>query len=321
LLLPFAAFAVPSQPGPGTFALGEMADITIPDGYNWVARDSAQAFLAEIKCQAQGDELGVLVHALVPPYNAVFQFEPIGFVKNPALPVNAAEALQVLMRGDDASDAQRERQGLSRQKILGWAKEPAYESRNGRLKWSLRLEETDAGGSLYPASLHARMFGREGVMKVTLACQPAALENVASDLDGLLNGFAFREGKRWEDAVEADKISAHDAASLVTGGPASAGKDADSGNEPSAAGSDAVFWEKVRFGLVAALIAVAPFLLVFLVAWARGSFRKKPQPTIVHVAAPAAQDGQASQKQAPRPPGNAPKPNGAFAGGPKNAPK
>ena len=65
---------------------------------------------------------------------------------------------------------------------------------------------------------NTRLLGRRGVMEVVLVVGPDQLEATLPLFKGLLKSFAFKEGERYAEYREGDKLAEYGLAALVTGG-------------------------------------------------------------------------------------------------------
>jgi len=123
------------QRGPTVGHLGNIADINIPQGYQFAGKQGAQTALQMTHNIPSGNELGVLVPS-DPNVNwfMIFEFEDTGHVKDDeqnSLDANAI--LTTIKNGTEASNEERQKHGWKPFHVVGWEKPPFYDPQTHNL--------------------------------------------------------------------------------------------------------------------------------------------------------------------------------------------
>ncbi len=204
------------QRAPGEGTIGSKAKIRIPEGYSFLDERNTRRFL-ELMGNPPRDN-----HYLIAPANldwfAVFSFDPVGYVKDDEK-IDAAALLDSLKKGDEPSNEERKRLGMSPIYTDGWHVPPHYDSGNKRLEWGMRLRDERGGVHVNYTS---RLLGRSGVMSAVLVSSPQTLNDDMKAFNGALAGYQFNAGEQYAEFKSGDKIAEYGLAALVVGGAAAA---------------------------------------------------------------------------------------------------
>ena len=229
LLLPFAAHAqrdadaimqelgkLAWQRGPAQGSIGATAKIRIPEGYAFLDEGNTRRFL-ELMGNPPRDK-----HFMLAPQNiswfAVFSFDAVGYVKDDEK-IEPEALLDSLKKGDERSNEERKRLGMTAIYTDGWHVPPHYDAESKRLEWSMRLRDEQGGTHVNYTS---RLLGRTGVMSAVLVSAPATLDRDVADYKSALRGFEFATGERYAEFKPGDRVAEYGLGALVLGGAAAA---------------------------------------------------------------------------------------------------
>jgi uncharacterized membrane-anchored protein len=204
--------AVRFTDGPASVTLGAEAQLELPVGWRFVAREDLAAYFAGSPRQAGAWDRG-LVLAGDPVFELRLQFEPLGRV--PLEPLPDVEALLAQAQGLAQETARRNRvaAGMGRE-LAFWRWEPFFESERKALRfggvWREGADET--------VSLQLRWLGRRGVLKLDwrgAEDDANAFIAVSEQLDEALR---FQPGHGWDDAQAGESAAKLDLSALVLDG-------------------------------------------------------------------------------------------------------
>jgi uncharacterized membrane-anchored protein len=220
-LLATAQEAGPSinwERGPTTSKIRDIAEIQVPQGYQFTAAQGTQMILRLMENPTAGNELGMLMPE---DENAqwfiVFEWEECGYVKDDEKDELDADAiLKSIREGNDRANEERTSQGWAAMEINGWEQLPAYNPQTNNLEWAIR--GSSEGSSII--NYNTRILGRSGVMSANLVVDPSEMGKVLPEFKKLLSGYAFQQGKKYADFRQGDKIAKYGLTALVTGGAA-----------------------------------------------------------------------------------------------------
>ena len=159
-------------------------------------------------------ELGVVAPA-GEDWFAVFEFDDVGYVKDDekdSLDANAL--LDSIKKGTEAGNQERLKRGWPTMTILGWETPPRYNEITHNLEWAIRAQSDGE-----PVVNHnTRLLGRGGVMEVTLVTNPATLAETLPKFKTMLEGFEFKQGRRYAEFRAGDRTAAYGLTGLIVGG-------------------------------------------------------------------------------------------------------
>lgn len=204
------------QPGPTVGKIGTLAQIDVPEGYQFTEAAGAQALL---ELYGNPPDPGILA-ALVPTsededWTLIFQFDNIGYVKDEDKDsLDAGAILENFQAGLSSMNAQRRAAGVEECSSIGWMEEPFYDSQTNNLTWALRLG-FDSGDTV---NYDIRLLGRRGVMEATLLADPETYGDSVPAVKQLLAGYSFVPGNTYAEWTTGDKVAAVGLTGLVAGG-------------------------------------------------------------------------------------------------------
>ena len=240
------------ESGPTVGKLGDVAQITIPEGYRFTGKEGALRVMEITQNPSSGKELGVLIpthresgHS----WFVVFEYEATGYIKDEEKDKLDADAiLKSLQDGTEESNKVRAQKGWKAYHVVGWAQSPFYDPSTHNLTWSIRGREVGASGENVNYSV--RLLGRRGTMSADLVLGPELVSTVVPEFEKLLTGFSFVQGQKYSEFRAGDKVAEYGLTALIAGGAAAAA---------IKSGLFAKFWKLIVLGFVALMGAIKRF--------------------------------------------------------------
>ena len=214
-----ARAGVKLKSGPATVQLGKVAELKLPEGYQFVGPDSLDRFYELTQNSRSGNEVGVLI---APAYMLFFDYDEIGYVKDEDKDkLDADKLMKSMSENQDAANEARKERGWDEMKLKGWATAPHYDAKTNNLKWAINLASSRDGFNRVFINESIRLLGRSGVMNVTLVSSTEGFKAAEVDADKLLAGnFGYVSGQKYSEFKAGDKVAAYGLSALVLGGGA-----------------------------------------------------------------------------------------------------
>lgn len=226
--------------GPGVAALGEHAEIRIPEDYQFTGPEGTKRLLEVMENPTSGRELGFLAPT-DGDWFVVFKFDEIGYVKDDEKDKLDADAiLKSIREGTERANEERRKRGWATVEVVGWEVSPRYDTETHNLEWGVRGRSEGGEGVNY----NTRLLGRSGVMEAGLVVDSGALTSTLPVFRHLLAGYSFKTGHRYAEYRQGDKIAKYGLTALVVGGAAAAAVKS---------GLLAKFWKLIVVGVLAAV--------------------------------------------------------------------
>ena len=204
---------LPWQAGPIEGRLGDIATVTVPEGYKFVDRPGAVKFMELTENPSDGSELGVLVSS-DGSWFVIFDFSPDGYVKDDDRDLDADALLSSIRKGTEHANKLRRERGWSTMEIVGWQQKPFYDPRSNNLTWAIQGKSEDG----LNVNHSTRLLGRRGVLNANLVLSPEDMGNALPAFNSLLTGVTFNTGQRYAEFRPGDKVAEYGLAGLVVGG-------------------------------------------------------------------------------------------------------
>ncbi len=204
--------------GPSEVDLGNNAKVKVPEGHLFAAGRDTRKFLEVLGNIPGTQEVGMILNP-EKQWFVIFEFDPVGYVSDEEKDeLDADDVLDSMRENNEAGNEVRKERGLDTLTIVGWATKPAYNPETNFLEWAIELEDdTTKGRSI---NHQTRLLGRRGIMKATLVCDPPQLAETLPEFRGLIGGFDFKEGERYAEYKDGDKIAEYGLTGLMVGGAA-----------------------------------------------------------------------------------------------------
>lgn len=202
------------QQGPSIGNLSGTAEVQIPASYLFAGANDTRVLMEAMQNPTSGKEMGFIAPAGL-DWFVVFEFDNVGYVRDDEKNSLDADAmLESIKRGTEASNKERQRRGWPIMTILGWEQKPHYDETTHNLEWAIRGESE---GHLV-INYNTRLLGRGGVMRVTLVTDPTTLSPTLPKFKNVLAGFDFKQGQKYAEFRQGDKVAKYGLTALVVGG-------------------------------------------------------------------------------------------------------
>ena len=199
--------------GPATAAIGKNAVLKVNEDVVFIDEANSRRFL-ELTGNLPSDGINIIYNTK-DRWWAAFSYEDTGHVKDDEK-IDADALLKNLREGDESSNAERKRRGMSELHTDGWYVPPHYDPATKRLEWGVKLR-SDNGVS---ANYTIRLLGRTGVTSATLVSSPEQLDANVQSFKATLPGFDYNAGEKYSEFKQGDRIAEYGLAALIAGGAA-----------------------------------------------------------------------------------------------------
>lgn len=212
------------QIGPTRGRIGDQAAVEVPESYRLLEERETVRLLEMMGNPTSGRELATLAPAGSLDWMVFFEFDDAGYVKDDDREVieDSDALLKSIREGTEASNEVRRERGWPTMEIVGWKLEPRYNESTQNLEWAIDARAHGPEGSPPSPVLNhnIRLLGREGVMEVSLVCDPDQYQESLAECEKLLQGFEYVQGRTYAEYRAGDKIAEYGLAALVTSGAA-----------------------------------------------------------------------------------------------------
>lgn len=196
---------------------GNLANLHFNENYLFLNKEDTVIFNEAIGNFETGLEIGsIYPESEEEDWFIIFEYEPIGHVKDAEKEeIDANAILETYKEGNEEYNQELEEQGFSPIQVIGWTKEPYFDSETQNLTWAMELESE--GESI--VNYNVRLLNRYGYVSAILVADTKDLERLIPEVNQVLQGFSFQEGQRYEDFnPTTDQIAEYGLAALITGG-------------------------------------------------------------------------------------------------------
>lgn len=205
------------QPGPITARLSDQAQVAVAEGFAFAGPDDTRKILQAGGNVPSGDEVGIL--SPVDPeatWFLLFEYQGTGYVDDSdRAEIDADGLFQQISAGTEEANKIRREQGFAQLHLTGWTEAPHYDTASNNLAWALEAKD-DQGGKV--VNYNVRVLGREGVTSVTLVADPEDFATLKPEVERVLGGLRYLDGKRYADFQSGDKLAGYGLTALVAGG-------------------------------------------------------------------------------------------------------
>jgi uncharacterized membrane-anchored protein len=192
------------------------ATINVPEGAMFADGPGTRKYLELNHNPTSGEELGMVADKEF-KWFVIFDFSDIGYVKDEDKDeIDGDAILKSLREGATEENKERQRRGWNTISIISWASSPRYEPTTHNLEWATKIKNDQTG--VESINHNIRMLGRGGVMQAALVVSPEDYASTLPNTRTLLQGFSFKEGKRYAEFKPGDKIAEIGLIGLMTGG-------------------------------------------------------------------------------------------------------
>lgn len=204
--------------GPLQLDLLDQANIKLPAGYVWLGQQDAKRMLQQLGNPNVADVLGV-VTGNERDWLMVVRFDKDGFIKNEdAGKWNAEALLESIRKGAVQTNQQRQKQQVPEIEILGWLEQPKYDAAQHRLSWGIGMRnQGDEAPEAQGLNYNTYLLGRDGYFSLNLISSLQEIERNKQHATALVAAINFREGKRYADFADGDKLAPYGLSKLLAG--------------------------------------------------------------------------------------------------------
>ncbi len=235
---------IPWQDGPMVGQLGNVAEIRLPAGYRFTAKEGTLQLLERTQNPASGSELGAIIPIVEDKSDfwfLIFEFNEVGYVKDDEKGKLDADAIfESLRSGTEQGNEVRQQKGWKPFHLSGWSKPPFYDEKTHNLTWAVRGKAEGSGEE--SVNYSTRILGRKGTMNVDLVLSTGQLDKAVASFENVMSGFSFTTGQKYSEFRSGDKIAAYGLTALVAG---------TAGALALKSGLLAKFWKLIVVGLAA----------------------------------------------------------------------
>lgn len=208
--------AIVWQDGPCQAKLGEVAELDVPDGYRFTGAAGARNW-----AEANGNPPSSQAYGILTPndygWSITFAYSADGYVSDAERDqLDASALLASIRQGTEQSNLYRRQHGFGELHVVGWEQSPEYDSYSHNLVWAIR-GRSDHGEVV---NYNTRLLGRGGVMSANLVISPEQFGSTLPTVKGLLTGFRYRSGQKYEEWRSGDRVAEYGLGALILGGGA-----------------------------------------------------------------------------------------------------
>lgn len=201
------------QTGPATLPLGTQASIALPEKTAALSEAESGKFL-KLTGNLPSDGLQIVSNG---KWWATFEYEDSGHIEDDEK-IDAEALLKQLKDSDGPANEERRKQGFPELHTDGWSVPPHYDPATRRLEWALRLHASDDPSPI--VNYTVRVLGRTGYERVVLVTSPESLDKDVADFKAVLTRFDFKDGHKYSEFKQGDRVAEFGLAALVAGGAA-----------------------------------------------------------------------------------------------------
>jgi uncharacterized membrane-anchored protein len=188
--------------GPKKASLGTLANIEVPQGYRLTDKAGARILLERMKNPIPDGLIGILAPDSG-KWWVVLTFTDVGYVKNADKErIDPAAVLKAVQKRSEMQNSERTEQGMPSIVSVDWERPPVYDVEGYSLEWALRAE-TQSAKVVNDTVL---LLGRRGVLEI-ITVQPYSASSDSVPLQQLIKNITFKEGQRYADYENGDKIA------------------------------------------------------------------------------------------------------------------
>jgi len=208
------------QKGPFIAKLGSIAEIKIPQDYEFADGDGARKYLELTGNPTAGTEIGIVTpigNDKANQWVILFDFDETGYVKDDEKSsIDAPKLLDSLKKDTEQDNEERKKRGWTPFHVTGWQTQPFYDESTHNLVWGT-VGNTDDPKQGETINYSTRILGRNGVMRVDLVTDPETVAATLPRFKSVMSGFTFTNGSRYVDFVKGDKVAEYGLTALIAG--------------------------------------------------------------------------------------------------------
>jgi uncharacterized membrane-anchored protein len=206
------------QKGPSNGALGNLAQIKIPENYIFAGGEDTKVLMEAMQNPVSGRELGFLAPEKA-RWFIVFEYDDTGYIRDDEKgSLDAAAMLTSIKAANEEGNKERAKRGWPKFEITGWQQPPHYDEKTHNLEWAIQGQSEGKP----VVNFNTRILGRGGVMRVTLVAGPEELTATLPQYKAALADFSYNSGHKYAEYRQGDKLATYGLSALVVGGATAA---------------------------------------------------------------------------------------------------
>jgi uncharacterized membrane-anchored protein len=256
--------------GPAVVELGDkLAQLDMSDAYLFADGDDTRAVMEYLGNPPTNAEVGMIIpNSEDENWFIVFEYSDIGYVRDDdSDEIDAAAILESYKQGTEAANEQRVDMGATPIHVTGWFEEPFYNAQTNNLTWAMMLEDDE---KMQTVNYNTRILGREGYMSAVLVADPERLNTLKTELAGIVSNFSYKQGNRYAEYIQGDKLSKLGLTALIAGGAGAAAV------KLGLFQALAKFWKAIVVGILAFFGAIWKFLTGIFRSEEKSPMRQQP---------------------------------------------
>ena len=198
--------------GPQTVDIGSKTQLKLKEGYLVLKGEDVKKF-CEFTENLYGGELAVLLPE-DGSWFANFSYEDSGYIKEEKIDADAI--FSSMKSSEPQANKVRESRGYGKLYLDDWFFKPAYNPTTKNLEWAFLFKDENGNETV---NFNTRILGRTGYTSIILAISPEQ-KSAVSDFQSALSGFEYKQGSRYAEWKEGDKVAKYGLSALIAGGAA-----------------------------------------------------------------------------------------------------
>ena len=202
---------------------GDMATITVPDGYKFLNAEQSSRVLTDLWGNPPSEPLGMLFPENITPvsdnftYAVEITYSEEGFIEDDdAQDIDYDELLEEMKNDVELSNPERIKLGYGSMEMIGWASKPYYDGVTKKLHWAKELKFD--GTELNTLNYNIRVLGRKGYLNLNVIGDMTVLPLVKENVGNIIASAAFIEGNKYSDFnPDIDNVAAYGIGGLIAG--------------------------------------------------------------------------------------------------------
>ncbi len=211
-------------PKTGTVELPNgVATLDVPDTFYYLDPEDADTVLTEIWGNPPSEPTQGMLFPVGKTafdddaWGVTIEYVEEGYVDDSdAANIDYDDMLKTLQEDAKATNEWRLEQGYPTIAVIGWAKQPHYDSVTQKLYWAKELQFDDDPN--HTLNYNIRVLGRKGFLLLNFIASMEQLPEIEAELDPILAMTSFKDGNRYADFnPDLDKVAAYGIGALVAG--------------------------------------------------------------------------------------------------------
>ena len=207
--------------GPARVDLGDdLARMDLGEDYLFAGPDDTRLIMQYYGNPPSEAEMGIILpRSEEEDWFLILEYYPVGYVRDDDKgEIDAAAILESYRQGTEEANREREKMGAAPLHIVGWYEEPRYEEQTNNLTWAMLAQSEDHQVVNY----NIRILGRGGYTSAVLVADPQSLAAYKPQVDSIIAGFTYRQGNRYSEFIQGDRVAEFGLTALVAGGAGAA---------------------------------------------------------------------------------------------------